>query len=159
MFYTHLFAFIGIIIAGRISDKLAQKDPAKRLLMQALGLLVASPFIFMMGFAQHLFFVYIGFAGFGFARAFFEANIYTVLFDVIPRQYRSSASGVMIMIGFGVGSLSSVILGYLKPIIGLSLGISLLSIIWVVCGIVLLIAYRFYFAIDYNRVHGGVEGN
>lgn len=157
MFYTHLFAFIGIIIAGRISDKLAQKDPAKRMLMQGLGLLLASPFIFMMGFAQHLVLVYIGFAGFGFARAFFEANIYTVLYDVIPKQYRSSASGVMIMIGFSVGSLSSVILGYLKPNIGLSMGISMLSLVWVVCGLILLFAYRFYFTLDYNKVHEGVE--
>lgn len=153
MFYTHLCAFFGIILAGKYSDKLAKKDPAKRLLMQGIGLLAAVPFIILMGTSNILFMVYIGFAGFGFARAFFDANTYSILFDVIPEKYQSSVSGIMLMTGFSVGSLSPLILGYLKPIFGLSIGISLLSVVWFFCGILLLIAYKFYFNKDYLRVH------
>lgn len=151
MFYTHLFAFLGIIIAGKYSDKLAGKNPATRLLMQGAGLLVAVPFIVMMGNSTGLAMVYVGLAGFGFCRAFFDANTWAVLYDVIPKKYQSSASGIMLMIGFGVGSMAPVVLGYLKPLIGLSLGISLLSVIWVLCGILLLIAYKYTFTKDYNR--------
>src|SRR5690606_30692346 len=97
--------------------------------------------------------VYIGFAGFGFARAFFDANTYTVLYDVIPERYHSSASGVMIMIGFGVGSFAPLVLGAIKPILGLSWGISSLAVVWLFCGILLLVAYRFYFKKDYEKVH------
>ncbi len=153
MFYTHLFAFFGIILAGKYSDKLAAKDPGTRLLMQGIGLLVAVPFIVMMGNSTGLAMVYTGLAGFGFCRAFFDANTYSVLYDVIPQKYQSSASGIMLMIGFGVGSMAPLVLGYLKPIIGLSLGISLLSVIWVLCGLLLLIAYKYYFRKDYERVH------
>jgi MFS family permease len=153
MFYTHLFAFIGIIIAGRYSDIIGKKNPGARLLLQGFGLLAAVPFIVMMGYSNILLTVYIGFAGFGFARAFFDANTYTVLYDVIPEKYHSSASGVMLTIGFGVGSLSPVILGVIKPVVGLSLGISSLAVIWVVCGVLLLVAYKFYFRKDYERVH------
>ncbi len=153
MFYTHLFAFIGIFFAGRYSDIVAKKNPASRLLMQAYGLLAAVPFIIMMGNSSVLLTVYIGFAGFGFARAFFDANTYTVLYDVIPSKFHSSASGVMIMTGFGVGSLAPVVLGLIKPVLGLSWGITSLSVIWIVCGILLIVANKFYFKKDYDKVH------
>jgi MFS transporter, Spinster family, sphingosine-1-phosphate transporter len=153
MFYTHAFAFVGIILAGKFSDKLAKKNPGKRLVMQAAGLLSAVPFIILMGNAQTLFIIYIGFAGFGFARAFFDANTYSVLYDVIPSKYHSSVSGIMLMIGFSVGSISPMALGYLKPITGLAFGFTLLAGVWVVCGILLLIAYRYYFTKDYDKAH------
>ena len=153
MFYTHLFAFVGVILAGKLSDILARINPASRLLMQGFGLLFAVPFIVLMGHANAAFLIYIGFAGFGFGRAFFDANTYAVLYDVIPEKYQSSASGIMLMIGFSTGSLAPVVLGYLKPIIGLSLGISLLSIVWVFCGVLLIVASKYYFMKDYNKVH------
>lgn len=151
MFYTHAFAFVGIILAGKLSDKFALKKPGTRLIMQAIGLLGAAPFIVLMGTAQALPLIYIGFAGFGFARAFFDANTYSVLYDVIPAQYHSSVSGIMMMTGFSVGSISPLALGYLKPIIGLAFGFSLLAAVWVVCGILLLIAYKYYFSKDYDK--------
>jgi len=153
MFYTHLFAFIGVIVAGKYSDLMAKHNPGSRLLMQGFGLLAAVPFIAMMGNSTILLTVYIGFAGFGFARAFFDANTYTVLYDVIPEKYHSSASGIMIMTGFAVGSLAPFILGLIKPALGLSFGITSLSIIWVFCGVLLLVAYKYYFKSDYNRIH------
>jgi len=153
MFYTHLFAFIGIIIAGKYSDRLAKKNPALRLMMQGVGLLVAVPFIIIMGNSTVLFTIYISFAGFGFARAFFDANTYTVLYDVIPVKYHSSVSGVMIMIGFLVGSMSPIVLGYLKPLFGLSFGFSMLAIVWGVCGLLLVFTSKYLFQRDYARVH------
>ena len=84
MFYTHMFAFIGVRIAGKYSDKLAKNNPRIRLLMQGIGLLCAAPFIVLMGNSNVLLTIYIGFAGFGFARAFFDANTYAILYDVIP---------------------------------------------------------------------------
>ena len=153
MFYTHLFAFFGVMIAGKLSDKLAGKNPANRILLQAGGLLFAVPFIILMGNSGTLAAIYIGFAGFGFARAFFDANTYTVLYDVIPEKYHSSASGVMIMLGFAMGSLSPLILGLMKPVLGLSFSISSLAVIWLVCGLLMVVAYKFFYNRDYAKIH------
>jgi Sugar phosphate permease len=153
MFYTHLFAFFGVMIAGKLSDKLAGKNPANRILLQAGGLLFAVPFIILMGNSGTLAAIYVGFAGFGFARAFFDANTYTVLYDVIPEKYHSSASGVMIMLGFAVGSLSPLILGLMKPVLGLSFSISSLAVIWLVCGLLMVVAYKFFYNRDYAKIH------
>ena len=153
MFYTHLFAFAGVMLAGKLSDIVARKNPASRMMLQAGGLLVAAPFIVMMGNSETLALIYIGFAGFGFARAFFDANTYTVLYDVIPEKYHSSASGIMIMSGFLVGSLSPIVLGYMKPLFGLSFGISMLAVVWVVCGLLLVFTAKFLYKKDYAKVH------
>ena len=151
MFYTHLFAFVGIILAGRFSDLFSKKNPSYRMMMQGAGLLIAVPFIVLMGNSSTLLPIYIGFAGFGFARAFFDANTYTVLYDVIPSGYHSSTSGVMIMTGFAVGAFAPVILGYIKSVIGLSFGISSLAVIWFICGIGMIIAAKCFYLKDYNK--------
>ena len=151
MLYTHLFAFIGVLVAGWLSDFLALKKAQYRVLLQSVGLLFASPFIIMMGMSSTMVMVYIGFAGFGFFRAFFDANTYSVLYDVIPQKFHASAAGVMLSIGFCIGSFSPWILGKLAPFFGLSLGLSMLSIVWIVFSIVLFITYKFFYVTDRNR--------
>ena len=157
MFYTHIAAFVGILLAGRISDKLAHFKPAYRILMQSCGLLAAAPFIVMMGYSSEMWTVYLGLAGFGFARAFFDANTYPVLYDVIPPKFHASAAGVMLFLGFGVGSLSPLVLGMLKPHLGLSLGISLLAAVWVLGSFLLFVGYKFFYKRDYAAAHANVE--
>ena len=152
MFYTHLFAFAGILIAGRVSDRIGAKHPAGRMAMQGIGLLVAVPFIVMMGHSATLWVIYLGFAGFGFARAFFDANTYTVLYDVIPPRYHSSASSLMMMVGFGIGALAPVVLGAVKQAAGLSFGISMLAVVWLVCGAVMVLGAKLFYLKDYNKI-------
>jgi len=151
MFYTHLFAFIGILLAGRLSDVWGGRHPSYRMAMQGAGLLLAVPFIVMMGHSASLWVIYIGFAGFGFARAFFDANTYTVLYGVVPEKYHSSASGVMIMTGFAIGALAPIVLGAIKTAAGLSFGITMLAGIWLVCGIVMLVGSKVFYQKDYTK--------
>lgn len=121
--------------------------------MQSCGLLVAAPFIVLMGYSSDMWMVYLGLAGFGFARAFFDANTYPVLYDVIPVKFHASAAGVMLFLGFGVGSLSPLVLGVLKPVLGLSMGISLLAVVWIFGSFLLFVGYKFFYARDYKIAH------
>ena len=100
-----------------------------------------------------LWIIYLGFAGFGFARAFFDANTYTVLYDVVPERYHSSASGVMIMTGFAIGALAPVILGAVKEAAGLSSGITMLAGVWLVCGVLMLAGSKRFYMKNYNRIN------
>ena len=92
--------------------------------------------------------VFAALAVFGFARAFFDANTYVVLYDVIPAKYHSSSSGVMIMIGFGTGALAPYILGLIKEASGLSLGFTILATIWVVCGLIMIVGGNLFYKRD-----------
>ena len=119
--------------------------------MQGIGLLIAVPFIVMMGHSTVLWAIYIGFTGFGFARAFFDANTYTVLYDVVPEKYHSSASGVMIMTGFAIGALAPLVLGAVKEATGLSFGITMLAVIWAVCGTAMIVSAKIFYGRDYRK--------
>lgn len=149
MFYTHLAAFFGVLIAGKLSDIVGAKGkPAWRTAMQGLGLITAAPCIYYMGHSTSTMIVFGALAIFGFARAFFDANTYVVLYDVIPAKYHSSSSGVMIMIGFGTGALAPYILGLIKEASGLSLGFTILATIWAVCGLIMIVGGKVFYKRD-----------
>lgn len=156
MLWTHAAAFVGVLLAGTLSDRVAAaKSGAKnRLLLQSLGLLLASPCIVLMGLGTNFVVVCAALAGFGFFRAFFDANTYAILYDVIPQRYHSSSSAVLQMFGFGMGSLAPLLLGLLSPRLGLSKGIALLAAVWVFAAVVMLVARIAFFDRDASRMKG-----
>ncbi len=155
VFYTHIAALLGVLVAGRISDKVASKKSQYRMLLQGMGLLLASPFIAMMGLSTNVVLAFVGFAGFGFWRSFFDANTYAVLYDVVPKKYHASATGISLFLGWSIGSLAPLILGMMKTRLNLELSTSIasLSIIWFFFSFVLFFAFKFFYARDYNRAN------
>ena len=148
MFYHHIFAFVGVILGGILSDKVAIRGNNNRLYIQSMGLLLGVPFIYWMGQAESTFTTYVALSGFGFFRGLYEANIYATLFAVIEPAYRSTSVGLSSMFAFIIASFVPFILGYLKPTLGLSNGLSALSCSYLIGGIAILIALRFYFLKD-----------
>lgn len=153
MFYTYVAAFVGVLMAGAISDKLAARNPSLRMVLQGIGLIGGAIFLFFMGGKSSLWLVYLMFAGWGFFRAFFDGNIYAVLYDVTPERLHASCSSAMIMIGFGVGALAPVVLGALKQNLGsLSATFPILAVVWLAAGLVTLIIAKMCYNKDYNKV-------
>ena len=154
MFWTYVAAFVGVLIAGTLSDKLALKNNKYRMYLQAAGLILGSVFLFFMGGKSSLVFVYACFAGWGFFRAFFDANTYSVLYDVTPERLHASCGSVMGMIGFGVGALAPVILGAIKQSMGtLSRVFPILGVIWIVCGVLMIIVAKARYQKDHDKTH------
>lgn len=143
MFYHHVFAFLGVLAGGRFSDKFAEIDAGARLKVQALGLLLGCPFIYLLGAAGDLFWVYAGMGLFGFFRGMYDSNIYASLFLVTPPGIRASVSGAMIMFAFLTGAFAPWILGVIKPTLGLSSGLSALSVVYLLGSIFIFIALRY----------------
>lgn len=154
MFWTYVAAFAGVLLAGTLSDKLSLKSPRLRMVLQAIGMLGGALFLFFMGGHPTLLLLYFCFAGWGFFRAFFDANIYAVLYDVTPERLHASCSSAMIMTGFAVGALAPVILGALKESMGsLSRTFPILAAVWVVCGVFLLVIAKTNYQKDYSKNH------
>lgn len=152
MLWTHCFAAVGILIAGFIADRIGTKRLEWRMYMQGIGLILAAPFIFLMGNATELWLVCVGLAGFGFFRSLFDANTYVVMFDVIPPKYHSSTSGILIMFGFGVGSFAPYILSVIKQYASLSTGITILGVIWLVAGVFVLLGSKLFYRKDFEKL-------
>lgn len=154
MFYTYVAAFAGVLLAGTLSDKFAVRDHKVRMVIQGLGLILGAIFLFFVGSSKALWLIYLCFAGWGFFRAFFDANIYTVLYDVTPSRLHASCSSALITTGFAVGALAPVILGAMKDSMGsLSATFPVLGAVWIVCGALCLIVSRTHYQKDYDKVN------
>ena len=153
MFYTYVAAFFGVLLAGTLSDKFAMKDHKVRMVIQGLGLLLGAVFLFFVGNSTALWAIYLCFAGWGFFRAFFDANIYTVLYDVTPSRLHASCSSALITTGFAVGALAPVILGAMKDSMGsLSATFPVLGAVWIVCGVLCLIVSKTHYQKDFDKM-------
>ena len=158
MFWTYAAAFAGILLAGSLSDRLAVRDHKVRMVLQALGLLGGALFLLLMGGHPSLLVLYLSFAGWGFFRAFFDANTYSVLYDVTPPRLHASCSSAMIMTGFAVGAFAPVVLGALKQSMGsLSRTFPILASVWLVCGLMMLVVARLHYQKDYDKNHDNHE--
>jgi fucose permease len=99
--------------------------------IQAVAFLGAAPFIFGIGQAQTLWVLYGTLAVFGFFRGIYDSNIFASLYEIVDAKSRATASGLILMIAFLTGAISPYLLGLLKPILGFSLSLSLLSVFYV----------------------------
>jgi len=147
-FYHHIAAFIGVLIAARVADKLANKIIYVRGLVQTIGLFLGAPFIYLMGKSDSLMVLYVAMAFFGLCRGIYESNTWAALYDVIEMKYRAAATGFVLTFGFLIGAFSPYILGLLKPVFGLSKGLSLLSLVYVFSALCILIAVLFFYKKD-----------
>ena len=154
MFWTHAAAFVGVLVAGALSDRLASRPGGgrNRLLLQAAGLILAAPCIVLMGLSGSFVTVCAALAGFGFFRAFFDAGTYVVLYDVIDSKYYSMTSAIMILFGFGIGALAPWVLGIIGDRMGLSAGIASLGVVWAVCSVALLVARVSFYDRDAAKI-------
>lgn len=160
MFWTYAAAFVGVLVAGTLSDKLAFKDNKYRMYLQALGLACGAVFLFFIGGNSSLTLVCFCFAGWGFFRAFFDANTYSVLYDVTPERLHASCGSVMGMTGFAIGALAPVILGAIKQSVG-SLGsvFPILSVIWIICSVMMFLVAKLCYQRDHDRIYAKSQSN
>lgn len=153
MFWTYLAAFAGVLIAGVLSDRFASKNRKARMLLQAAGLLLGAVPLFVIGESKTVWILYLCFAGWGFFRAFFDANTYAVLYDVTPPHLHASCSSAMITTGFAVGAFAPVVLGAMKDSMGsLQATFPVLGVIWVACGLLMAVVSFTSYQKDYDKM-------
>lgn len=151
MFYHHAGAFIGVLTGGLLSDKLSAINPGNRLVVQAVAMLAAVPFIYWIGMGDTSLATYLALFFFGVFRGVYDANIFASLYEVVKPAIRSSSSGFMLMCAFLVGAFAPLLLGVLKPTLGLSLGLSWLWVSYFLGAILLFTAVVFFFKTDRHK--------
>ncbi|MDR0337204.1 MAG: MFS transporter [Planctomycetaceae bacterium] len=149
MFYHHAFAYLGVLAAAAFSDYVARYRKTIRMEVESFGMLLATPFIFLMGYSDNFWIVYIALCGFGIFRGVYDSNLFVALFDVIEPKYRSTATGIMLAFAFLMGAISPVALGWIKQNIGLEQGIMGLAVVYLLSSISVFIGLKTCFLKDY----------
>ena len=151
MFYHFLFAFLGALAGGWLADRGVGRWVALRMDIEYLALWCGAPFIYVMSQADVPETCYIGLAGFGLFRGFYDSNLFAAPFDVIPTRLRSTTTGMILCAAFMVGAISPWLLGALKGPLGLRGGMALLAIVFAASGVLILVARLFFFHRDRER--------
>jgi sugar phosphate permease len=91
---------------------------------------------------------YVALFAFGVFRGWYDSNIVASLYEVVPEKIRSTAYGLMLMCAFLVGATSPYLLGALKPTLGLSAGLSYLSVMYLLGATLIGVAATWFFTKD-----------
>lgn len=109
--FTYLASGVGALCGGAIADRWATGRPAGRIFLKALAALCGAPFIFLCGWTRDLWVLVVAMTAFGFCKGLYDANLTPAYYDVVPPARRSSATGLMNLVGFVGGSLGPPVLG------------------------------------------------
>lgn len=150
--WHYLGAFIGVMVGSRVIDRLANRGiKTIRFDADIFGYICAAPFIFLMVHVSSLGWCIAWLFAFGIFKGVCDAGIFASFFDVVAPRYRASAMGIMLCVGFVIGSTASTILGFMRDHFGLTIGISSLSLLYVVNAAIIFLARRYFFHKDYEE--------
>jgi MFS family permease len=112
--FINVASALSVPFGGWLADLLAARLPSGRILVQAVGLLVGSVFVFGVGSAGTAGLLLVTMSLFGLCKGIYDSNIFASIFDVVEPRARGTAAGLMNTVGWGGGALGPVIVGWLS---------------------------------------------
>jgi MFS family permease len=112
--FIHLASALSIPVGGWLADRWARRRAGGRMLVQALGLLVGSVFVFLVGTTRNVAVLLTVMSLFGLCKGLYDSNIFASIFDVIEPRARGTAAGIMNTVGWGGGALGPLAVGWLS---------------------------------------------
>jgi len=141
-FYLQVSSFGGILAGGWLADRWSRASSKGRILTQSLGILVAAPFLFVVGMAGSTPVIIAALIVFGIGKGFYDCNTMPVLAQVARPEIRATGYGVFNLAGCVVGGVMAAAAGALKPVIGLSGAIQISALLLLASAIGLLLVGR-----------------
>jgi MFS family permease len=136
-FYIQGASFAGIIAGGWLADRWSMRSPRGRLYTQTFGVLLASPFLFLLGNAGSRMMLISALVLFGAGRGFYDCNTMPVLCQVARDGLRSTGYGIFNFAGCVAGGLVALLAGVLKNALGLAAAFQIAAGILCVSGVLL----------------------
>ena len=118
-FYIQVASFGGILLGGWLADRWSRASIRGRVLTQCIGVALAAPCLFVVGFTASTALLIAGLILFGLGRGFYDCNTMPVLSQIARRSLRSTGYGIFNLVGTLTGGIIAAVAGALKNIIGL----------------------------------------
>jgi MFS family permease len=112
--YMYPSLLVGVIVGGFLADRWSKTNKRARIILPAIGLLIAAPAIFMASYTGILVLAIVCFIIFGFTRSFTDANLMPVLCLIIDSRYLATAYGVLNLFACIIGGLGIYATGLLR---------------------------------------------
>lgn len=143
--------FAGIALGGWLSDKVALRNHQGRALIKGLSFIASAPFLFLFIGSPTFIVVAVAMVVSSLIRAIGLPSEHPLLCEVIPPDYRATAVGIFNTCGTAAGGLGVLLAGIFKKDLGLNLIFGASSFIYVLAGLLMLLAYRAFMTRDMER--------
>ena len=147
--FIHLASAVGAPLGGWLADRWSQRIWGGRILVQALGLVLGSVFVFFVGSTRSVGVLLLTMTLFGACKGLYDSNIFASLFDFIEPRARGTVAGIMNSVGWGGAALAPVAVGWLtqhgphaSEMANMSEAISFCSLIYLASAALLFAAVR-----------------
>jgi len=128
-FYIQAASYAGVVAGGVLSDRWAQRYPRARIYCQAAGLVIAAPFLAVLGFTGSKTLLIAALITFGVGRGLFDCNTMPNLRDVVGSGLSATGYGIFNMAGCLAGGAGAAVAGWMKETIGLRAAFPLAAIV------------------------------
>lgn len=130
---------IGVISGGAIADWWSRKNAQARLLLPAIGFLIAVPGVFLASLTPYLLATIVGFIIYAFTRPFIDANMMPILGMTVSKQYLATGYGFLNLCSCIVGGVGIFLAGALRDNqINLNVVFQLAAMGMIVCAVLLI---------------------
>ena len=109
--FIQLASMAGSVLGGVIADRWSQSRASGRILVQAVAALLGAPFIVLCGWTRDPWVLILAMSCFGLCKGMYDSNLTAAFYDVISPSRRSTATGLMNLLGWLGAGLGSLVIG------------------------------------------------
>lgn len=147
--YLYTASMAGVLFGGYIADRWSKTNARARILVPAIGLLIAAPGILLASTTGNVVIAISGFMLYAFTRSFSDANMMPILCMVADDRYRATGYGVLNLFSCIVGGIGLYAGGVLRDAnINLTVMFTIAAFVAFACALIL-------FLIRPGRLPGG----
>ena len=137
--YLYTASMIGVLVGGALADRWSRTNGRARILLPAIGLLIAAPGILVASTTSVITVAVAGFLLYAFTKAFSDSNMMPILCMVSDARYRATGYGVLNLFSCIIGGVGLYVGGVLRDSnVNLSAMFLVAAAAMVICGVLLL---------------------
>jgi sugar phosphate permease len=137
----NIAGFLCVPLGGLLAERLAKRTPLGHFYTLAVGLALAGVLLLPLALATSASAVGGVLLASSAGKGLFDGCIYAAMHDVVPREARATAVGLMTMIGFCGAGLTPIFVAQASEIVGMQMAMTSMAILYL-CAVVLLLATR-----------------